>query len=75
LAGIKAAVGPNTKVTYAKGAERWSNDQSGFAQAIAAANAAEVAVIVVGTWSRDQNELWQGLNATSVVTINTLVKN
>jgi beta-glucosidase len=52
-------------VTHAKGCERWSNDQSGFPEAIAAAGAADVAVVVVGTWSRDQNELWQGLNATT----------
>ncbi|KAF2017955.1 glycoside hydrolase family 3 protein [Aaosphaeria arxii CBS 175.79] len=53
------------KVTYAKGCERWSNDQSGFPEAIAAANNADVAVVLVGTWSRDQQELWQGLNATT----------
>lgn len=53
------------KVIYAKGCERWSNDQSGFPEAVAAAEAADVAVVVVGTWSRDQNELWQGLNATT----------
>ncbi|KAF2847179.1 glycoside hydrolase family 3 protein [Plenodomus tracheiphilus IPT5] len=52
-------------VTYAQGCERWSNDQSGFGAAISAAEAADVAVVVVGTWSRDQNELWQGLNATT----------
>ncbi|KAF1944275.1 glycoside hydrolase [Clathrospora elynae] len=52
-------------VTFAQGCERWSNDQSGFPAAVAAAEAAEVAVVVVGTWSRDQNELWQGLNATT----------
>jgi len=52
-------------VTYAQGCERWSNDQSGFAEAIAIASAADVAVVVIGTWSRDQNELWQGLNATT----------
>lgn len=52
-------------VTYAQGCERWSNDESGFEEAIAAAEAADVAVVVVGTWSRDQNELWQGLNATT----------
>jgi beta-glucosidase len=61
--GIKAA--STGKVTYAKGCERWSNDQSGFPEAVAAAQAADVAVVVVGTWSRDQNELWQGLNATT----------
>ncbi|KAJ2993785.1 hypothetical protein NUW58_g1741 [Xylaria curta] len=61
--GIKAA--SKGTVTYAKGCERWSSDQSGFSEAIAAAESADVAVVVVGTWSRDQNELWAGLNATT----------
>ncbi|KAI5840969.1 glycoside hydrolase superfamily [Morchella snyderi] len=66
LDGINNALkGSKTKVTYAQGCERWSNDQSGFPEAIAAAKEAEVAVVVVGTWSRDQNELWAGLNATT----------
>ncbi|KAK4107794.1 glycoside hydrolase family 3 protein [Canariomyces notabilis] len=65
LDGIRAAVGSSEKVTYAKGCERWSTSQAGFAEAIAAAESADVAVVVVGTWSRDQNELWQGLNATT----------
>lgn len=52
-------------MTYAQGCERWSNDQSGFDEAVAAAQAADVAVVIVGTWSRDQQELWQGLNATT----------
>lgn len=43
----------------------WSSDQSGFASAVSAAEAADVAVVVVGTWSRDQAELWAGLNATT----------
>ncbi|KAH7392473.1 glycoside hydrolase superfamily [Pyrenochaeta sp. MPI-SDFR-AT-0127] len=63
LQGIQQA--SSGKVTYAQGAERWSNDKSGFPEAVAAAEAADVAVVVVGTWSRDQNELWQGLNATT----------
>lgn len=61
--GIREA--SSGKVTYAKGCERWSNDRSGFAEAVAAAEAADVAVVVVGTWSRDQNELWAGVNATT----------
>lgn len=66
LDGIQAALAnSSTKVTYAQGCERWSNDKSGFSQATSAAAAAEVAVVVVGTWSRDQQELWQGLNATT----------
>ncbi|KAI1434778.1 glycoside hydrolase superfamily [Xylaria sp. CBS 124048] len=63
LDGIKAA--SKGTVTYAQGCERWSSDQSGFDEAIAAAGSADVAVVVVGTWSRDQNELWAGLNATT----------
>ncbi|KAJ5482586.1 hypothetical protein N7475_001398 [Penicillium sp. IBT 31633x] len=65
LDGIKAAVGDKAQVHYAQGCERWSNDQSGFDEAIEAAKKSDVAVVVVGTWSRDQVELWQGLNATS----------
>lgn len=61
--GIKAA--SKGKVTFTQGCERWSTDESGFKEAVAAAEAADVAVVVVGTWSRDQNELWQGLNATT----------
>ncbi|KAI8934991.1 hypothetical protein NX059_008657 [Plenodomus lindquistii] len=63
LQGIQNAT--SGTVTYAQGCERWSNDQSGFGAAISAAEAADVAVVIVGTWSRDQNELWQGLNATT----------
>jgi beta-glucosidase len=63
LQGIQRAT--NGTVTYAQGCERWSNDQSGFPDAVAAAEAADVAVVVIGTWSRDQGELWQGLNATT----------
>lgn len=64
LDGIQAAIG-NGSVTYAQGCERWSLDQSGFPEAVAAAEEADVAIVVVGTWSRDQQELWQGLNATT----------
>ncbi|KAJ5145818.1 uncharacterized protein N7515_000382 [Penicillium bovifimosum] len=65
LAGIKAAVGDKAQIHYAQGCERWSNDQSGFQAAIEAAKKSDVAIVVVGTWSRDQGELWQGLNATT----------
>lgn len=62
--GIKAAVGNNAKINYAKGCEQWSNDQSGFDEAVEVAKKSDVAIVVVGTWSRDQQELWSGLNAT-----------
>lgn len=63
LDGINAV--SKGKVTYAKGCERWSNDESGFDEAIAAAKKSDVAIVIVGTWSRDQNELWEGFNATT----------
>ncbi|KAK2796574.1 hypothetical protein FQN51_009265 [Onygenales sp. PD_10] len=65
LDGIRAAVGDKVKINYAQGCERWSNDKSGFKEAIKAAKKSDVAVVVVGTWSRDQQELWQGVNATT----------
>ncbi|KAL4807743.1 glycoside hydrolase superfamily [Aspergillus unguis] len=65
LDGITAAVGENATIHYAQGCERWSNDGSGFEEAVAAAEKSDVAIVVVGTWSRDQQELWQGLNATT----------
>jgi beta-glucosidase len=48
LQGIKQAVGPQTKVLYAKGCNVLGNDKSGFAQAVQAAKTADVAVVVVG---------------------------
>lgn len=67
LEGIRNAVGPsaNATVSYAKGCERWSTDESGIPEAVEAAKNADVAVVIVGTWSRDQKELWAGLNATT----------
>lgn len=64
LDGIRAAIG-NSSVTYAQGCERWSIDETQIPAAVAAASSADVAVVVVGTWSRDQKELWQPLNATT----------
>src|SRR3569833_17216 len=63
LDGIKAA--SHGTVKYAKGCERWSNNESGFSDAISAAESSDIAVVVVGTWTRDQTELWQGFNATT----------
>ncbi|KAJ5191759.1 uncharacterized protein N7498_010744 [Penicillium cinerascens] len=65
LDGIKTAVGDKAQINYAQGCQRWSNDQSGFDEAIEAAKKSDVAVVVVGTWSRDQVQLWEGLNATT----------
>ena len=48
LAGIKAKVSPQTKVSYTKGCEIEGGTTDGFAAAIAAARQAEVAIVFVG---------------------------
>lgn len=48
LDGIKRLVSPQTEVLYARGCDILSDDTSGFAEAVAAAQAADVAVVVVG---------------------------
>jgi beta-glucosidase len=47
LAGLRAALGADVEVGYARGCEVLGDDRSGFAEAVAAAQAAEVAVVVV----------------------------
>ena len=48
LAGIQAAVSPETTVTYARGSGITSRDTSGFDEAVAIAQAADVAIVVIG---------------------------
>lgn len=48
LAGLRAALGAQVEVTYAKGCDIMGTDRSGLAAAVEAARAAEVAVVVVG---------------------------
>jgi len=48
LAGIKLKVSPATKVNYAKGCEILGDSTAGFAEAVAAARASEVAIVFVG---------------------------
>jgi beta-glucosidase len=47
LAGLRAALGDQTEIQYAKGCELLGDDRAGFAEARAAARAAEVAIVVV----------------------------
>ncbi|EEB98642.1 hypothetical protein MPER_01816, partial [Moniliophthora perniciosa FA553] len=58
-------VSSSTTINYAEGCKLWSNDESGFEEAVNAAKSSDVAIVMVGTWSRDQTELWAGLNATT----------
>jgi len=48
LGGIRAKLGPGVTVTHEPGCEIVGDDRSGFAAAVAAAQAAEVAIVVVG---------------------------
>jgi beta-glucosidase len=69
LDGVKAYLSSaksSAQVTYAEGCKLWSNDESGFADAVAKAQAADVAVVMVGTWALDQTLNWQpNTNATT----------
>jgi beta-glucosidase len=56
LEGIKAAVGPGTTVTAAKGCKVLGDDKSGFAEAVRAAKNAEIAIVVVGENQRQTHE-------------------
>jgi beta-glucosidase len=47
LAGLRAALGDMVGIRHAKGCEVLGDDRSGFAEAIAAASDAEVAIVVV----------------------------
>jgi beta-glucosidase len=47
LAGLRAALGDGVQIRYARGCDVLGDDRSGFAEAVAAAGAAEVAVVVV----------------------------
>jgi beta-glucosidase len=48
LAGIRAMVSPETKVSYARGCDLIGYDQDGFDEAVRAAQQSEVAVVVLG---------------------------
>ncbi|KAJ3503281.1 hypothetical protein NLJ89_g8503 [Agrocybe chaxingu] len=56
----------STQINFAQGCELWSNDESGIAAAVEAAQSSDVAIVMVGTWSLDQTLLWTpGTNATT----------
>jgi beta-glucosidase len=70
LQGLQNALENSTTIVeFAQGCQRWSNDKSGFHEAIDLAKDSDVAIVMVGTWTRDQNELWGvcpgGCNATT----------
>ncbi|KAF5364299.1 hypothetical protein D9756_001131 [Leucocoprinus leucothites] len=53
-----ANISSSTKINFAQGADLWSNDQSGFPEAVETAKSSDVAIVMVGTWSLDQTLLW-----------------
>ncbi|HTV12222.1 MAG TPA: glycoside hydrolase family 3 N-terminal domain-containing protein [Acidimicrobiales bacterium] len=60
LAGLRAALGAGVEVVYEKGCDLLGNDRSGFLNAVAAAKAAEVAVVLVGGRSGLQRDATVG---------------
>ena len=66
IEGIKAAVSPQTKVTLARGCEVTGNNQSGFGEAVRAAKAAEVAIVVVGESQHDTRTDGEGHDVASL---------
>ncbi|KAF9021431.1 glycoside hydrolase [Hymenopellis radicata] len=65
LEGFSQFLGGSDSIHYAEGCKLWSNDESGFQDAVGAAEASDVAIVFVGTWSLDQTRLWSGVNATT----------
>ncbi|BDI32044.1 beta-glucosidase [Capsulimonas corticalis] len=58
LAGVKAAVSSNTTVNYAKGCDHTGASTAGFDEAIKAAQASDVSILVLG----DKSEVTTGEN-------------
>jgi beta-glucosidase len=56
LAGIRAVVGENTTVNYARGCEIVGNSEKGFADAIEAAQKSQVVMMVMGLSQRLEGE-------------------
>jgi beta-glucosidase len=56
LAGIRAAVSADAKVTYAKGCDILNTKEDGFAEAVAAAKESQAAVVVMGLSQRLEGE-------------------
>ncbi|KAF8427199.1 family 3 glycoside hydrolase [Boletus edulis BED1] len=56
----------SVKINFAEGCKLWSNDESGFPEAVAITKGSDVAIVMVGTWSLDQTLLWTpGTNVTT----------
>jgi len=68
LAGIRAAVSPQTQVHYAQGCDTTATDTAGFAAAVEAAKKAEVAIVVVG----DKSGLKKGCTSGESIDSGTL---
>ncbi|KAF8169053.1 glycoside hydrolase [Mycena galopus ATCC 62051] len=59
-------ISSSIQINFAEGCKLWSNDDSGFGEAVMAAQSSDVAIVMVGTWSLDQTLLWTpGTNATT----------
>lgn len=51
LQGLKAVVGDKLQINYAQGCDWWSQDRSGIAAAVKAAESSDIAIVAIGTRS------------------------
>jgi beta-glucosidase len=51
LQGLKSVVGDNLQVNYAQGCDWWSQDKSGIATAVKAAESSDIVIVAIGTRS------------------------
>jgi beta-glucosidase len=51
LQGLKSVVGDKLQVNYAQGCDWWSQDRSGIAAAVRAAESSDIAIVAIGTRS------------------------
>jgi beta-glucosidase len=51
LQGLKSVVGDKLQINYAQGCDWWSQDRSGIAAAVKAAESSDIAIVAIGTRS------------------------
>jgi beta-glucosidase len=66
IEGVKAAVSPQTKVIHVPGCNVTGGDKSGFADAVRAAQASDVAILVVGERQHDGSTDGEGHDVASL---------
>ncbi|KAJ5657145.1 uncharacterized protein N7484_000794 [Penicillium longicatenatum] len=65
LEGIRNAAPPGVSMEHTKGCDAWSNDETSIHEAVKLAKSSDVAIVIVGTWTRTLLGQKIGLNATT----------